>query len=99
MSDTAPILEEIYALPAADVPPHSAREEIVAAAKTLRARKDWATDTLMQWLVDTATLHESDDAGRCDRDGDQWPCHDIQAAQKVAETIHIIGPTPLGDIL
>ncbi|MER6844815.1 hypothetical protein [Streptomyces platensis] len=99
MSKTLPTLEELYALPAADVPPHGAREEIVSAAKILHARKERATDTLMQWLVDTAMLHESDGAGRCERDGDQWPCHDIQAAQKVAETIHVIGPTPLGDIL
>ncbi|WP_330479910.1 hypothetical protein OG301_38890 (plasmid) [Streptomyces platensis] len=99
MTDPIVSVEELYALPSASVPPHSAREEIAAAAKILRARDNWATDTLMWWLVDTAMLHAPDANGDCDRDHDRWPCNDITAARKVAETIHIIGTEPLGDVL
>ena len=97
---TPEVLEELYASPAASVPPRTPREEIKAAAKILHIRDQWATGTLMWWLHDTALIHTPDETGgRCERDGDTWPCLDIRAAQKVAETIHIIGTEPLGDLL
>lgn len=99
MTDRPVSVEELYALPAAEVPPRTPREEITDAAKILHQRDGWATNTLMWWLLDTAQIHAPDEDGHCERDGDRWPCLDITRAQRVAETVRIIGPTPLGDIL
>jgi hypothetical protein len=90
-AEEAAALESQFTLPAADVPPRTPREELLAAAKILHARDQWATNTLMWWLYDTAMIHAPLD-GTCERDGDTWPCMDVQAAQKVAETIRIEGP-------
>ena len=90
MTDPASVtaLDELFALPAAQVGPSSPRGELFAAADVLKARGDWRSGMLALWLNDTALLHGPDETGRrCERDGDQWPCHDVDAAQKVAFTI------------
>jgi hypothetical protein len=88
-------LEALYAAPAADVGPSSPRDELLAAARVLRKRGDWLSSELCTWLVDTAILHRPDDDGRhCHRDGDLWPCFDVQAAQKVAFAVGYEIPTP-----
>jgi hypothetical protein len=87
-------LEALYAAPAADIGPTSPRAELLAAAETLRRRGGWFEGELCMWLVDTATVHGPDDDGRhCFRDGDEWPCGDVHAAQKVALAVGYT-PTP-----
>jgi hypothetical protein len=81
-------LEALYAAPAANIGPTSPRAELFAAAEALRRRHGWLNGELCLWLADTAILHGPDDDGRhCHRDGDTWPCSDVQAAQKVAFAI------------
>lgn len=78
-------LEALYAAPAANVGPTSPRHELLAAAQVLRQCSGYINGQLCLWLADTAMLHGPDDDGRhCHRDGDTWPCFDVQAAQKVA---------------
>jgi hypothetical protein len=80
-----PDLEALYAGPAANVGPTSPRDELLAAAQVLRRRGGHVNGQLGLWLADTAELHSPDGGGRrCHRDGDTWPCFDVQAAQKVA---------------
>jgi hypothetical protein len=86
VADDVAALERLWGLPAVQLPPHTPTEELEAAAKVLRARDDWPSAQLALWLQDTAMIHAPLD-GQCERDGDQWPCLDVQAAQKVAFTI------------
>lgn len=92
-ANNAPDLEALYQAPSADVGPTSPRDELHAAAKVLQRRHDWLSSNLMGWLVDTADLHRpNDDGATCYRDGDTWPCFDVQAAQKVAVAVGFIVP-------
>ncbi len=78
-------LHAMYEAPAANVGPTSPRSELQAAAQVLRQHGGYMEGELSLWLGDTAVLHGPDETGRrCHRDGDEWPCHDVQAAQKVA---------------
>lgn len=89
-------LEALYAAPAADVGPTSPRDELLAAAQVLRRRDGYVNGQLCLWLADTAILHGPDGDGRhCYRDGDTWPCCDVQAAQKVAFAIGYEAPKQL----
>lgn len=81
-------LEALYAAPSANVCPSSPRDELRAAAQVLRRNVGFLNGELCLWLADTALLHAPNETGtECERDGDPWPCHDIQAAQKVAFAI------------
>lgn len=81
-------LETLYAAPAANTGPTSPRAELLAAAEALRQRDGFLNGQLCLWLADTAILHGPDETGHhCSRDGDTWPCSDVQAAQKVAFAI------------
>lgn len=85
MDDTRDELEALYTAPSANVGPSSPRDELRAAAQVLRQRDGFLNGELGLWLTDTALLHAPDESGtQCERDGDPWPCHDVQAAQKVA---------------
>lgn len=85
MPDQPDLLEALYTAPCAAIGPTSPRDELRAAARVLQQRGDWLSSELLTWLVDTAILHGPDDDGRhCHRDGDEWPCFDVRAAQKVA---------------
>lgn len=96
MPEPIDLLEQAYAGPAADVGPSSPRDEIRAAAELLRRRDGFFNGQLSLWLADTAMLHGPDGGGRtCHRDGDTWPCYDVQAAQKVAFALGI-GSGPWG---
>jgi hypothetical protein len=78
-------LEALYATPPANIGPTSPRAELQAAAQALRQRGGYTDGELCLWLADTAELHRPDETGRhSHRDGDLWPCFDVQAAQKVA---------------
>lgn len=89
-------VEALYAAPAAKVGPSSPRSELLAAAQVLRRRDGYLDGQLCLWLADTAELHGPDDTGRhCYRDGDTWPCFDMQAAQKVAFAIGYEAPKQL----
>jgi hypothetical protein len=90
-SDTA-ALEALFRHPSHEGPRVTVNGELRAAAKILHLRDKWETNSLMWWLVDTAMLHEQGADGACERDGDAWPCHDVRAARKVAETVRIMGP-------
>lgn len=87
-------LEAAYAAPAADVAPSSPRDELRAAAEVLRRQDGLLNGELCLWLADTAMLHAPDETGgTCERDGDAWPCYDVQAAQKVAFALGVgFGP-------
>ena len=90
---TGPDLESLYAAPSAKIGPTSPRQELLAAAETLRRRDGWLNGQLCLWLADTALLHDPDDDGRtCHRDGDTWPCDDVKAAQKVAFAVGYQAP-------
>jgi hypothetical protein len=79
-------LEALYAAPAASVPPRTPAEHLQAASLIAFAADTSAGNALGWWLRDTAAIHVPDCSGRqCERDGDDWPCHDIRAAQKYAE--------------
>ena len=81
-------LRAMYAAPAADIGPTSPRSELRAAAQVLRRQGGYMEGELSLWLTDTADIHGPDETGqRCIRDGDLWPCFDVQAAQKVAFTV------------
>lgn len=85
-------LEALYATPPANTGPTSPRNELRAAAEVLRRQDGWLNGELCLWLADTAMLHSPDETGRvCERDGDEWPCFDVQAARKVALAV---GYTP-----
>lgn len=60
--------------------------EIRTAAESLRDANTPHENQLTWWLIDTALQHTPLD-GRCERDGDDWPCDDIAAAHKVAELV------------
>ena len=95
MADTHDNLEALYAAPAANIGPTSPRDELLTAAQTLRHQDGWLNSELCTWLIDTATVHGPDDDGRhCSRDGDEWPCHDVHAAQKVALVVRLTAPEP-----
>jgi hypothetical protein len=90
MADTTDELETAYAAPAADIGPTSPRAELLAARQTLIRQDGFLEGQLSLWFLDTADLHRPDETGRnCHRDGDSWPCFDIQAAQKVAFALGI----------
>jgi hypothetical protein len=92
---TKPNLETMYAAPSADIGPTSPRSELQAAAQVLRRHGEYLEGELSLWLADTAELHGPDETGRrCHRDGDPWPCFDVQAAQKVAFAIGYQSPAP-----
>jgi hypothetical protein len=79
-------LEALYAAPAAVVPPRTPAEALQAASAIAFASDTPSGNALGWWLRDTATIHFSDSSGRqCERDGDDWPCLDMRAAQKLAE--------------
>lgn len=86
-------LEALYAAPPADIGPTSPRDELLAAARVLQRRDGWFAGELFTLLVDVAAIHGPDGEGHCFRDQDQWPCLDIQAAQKVAFAIGYQIPT------
>lgn len=93
MADTQDELEALYAAPSANVGPTSPRQELLAAAELLRRQDGYLNGQLCLWLADTALIHGPDDDGRtCFRDGDTWPCHDVQAAQKVALAVRLTAP-------
>lgn len=93
MADTTQHLEALYAAPSADIGPTSPRAELLTAAELLRRQNGYFTGQLCLWLADTALLHNPDETGRhCERDADTWPCHDVQAAQKVALAIRLAAP-------
>lgn len=93
MADTRDELEALYEAPSANVGPTSPRQELLAAADTLRRSGGWLNGELCLWLADTATIHGPDDDGRhCFRDGDTWPCDDVRAAQKVALAVRLTTP-------
>ncbi|MET9517459.1 hypothetical protein [Streptomyces sp. NPDC002994] len=95
MSKHTDPLEVAYAAPSAVVAPTSPRAELLAAAEVLRSQQGWLSGQLALWLADTATVHGPDDDGRtCFRDGDSWPCFDVQAAQKVAFAVGYEPPAP-----
>ncbi|MFJ9101250.1 hypothetical protein ACIRJM_22610 [Streptomyces sp. NPDC102405] len=78
-------LRALYEAPAANVGPTSPRAELHTAAQVLRRHGGYMEGELSLWLTDTADIHGPDETGRrCCRDGDSWPCFDVQAAQKVA---------------
>lgn len=90
---TSPDLEALYAAPSADIGPTSPCQELLAAAEILRRRDGYLNGQLCLWLADTALVHGPDDDGRtCHRDGDTWPCGDVQAAQKVAFAVGYQAP-------
>jgi hypothetical protein len=90
MTDGIDFLEAAYAAPAADIGPTSPRDELHAAAKLLRQQGGFLNGELCLWFADTAIIHTPDETGRhCERDGDTWPCYDVQAAQKVAFALGI----------
>lgn len=92
MTATPDPLEALYTAPPADIGPTSPRAELRAAAEVLRRQGGWLNGELGLWFVDTAILHAPDETGRvCERDGDEWPCFDVQAARKVA---FVVGYTP-----
>jgi len=96
MADAHDLLEAAYAAPAADIGPTSPRDQLRAAAAHLRRQDGFFNGQLCLWFVDTALLHAPDETGKkCERDGDPWPCHDVQAAQKTAFALGI-GPEPWG---
>ena len=85
-------LEALYAAPPAVVPPHTPAEELQAASLTAFATDTPAGNALGWWLRDTALIHRPDDSGRqCERDGDNWPCHDTRGALKLAELTNAEG--------
>lgn len=97
MRNRPDLLEELFALPAAEVPPHTPAEELQAASLILRTRRGYVASALFWWLRDTATIHSpTADGLDCERDGDGWPCLDMRAARKVAEAINcgLYDPTP-----
>lgn len=86
-------LRAMYEAPAAAIGPTSPRSELQAAAQVLRQRGGYTEGELALWLTTTADIHGPDETGRrCDRDGDPWPCFDVQAAQKVAFAIGYQSP-------
>ena len=86
-------LHSMYEAPAADIGPTSPRSELQAATQVLRRHGGYMEGELSLWLATTADIHGPDKTGRrCDRDGDLWPCFDIQAAQKVAFAIGYRSP-------
>lgn len=93
MADTIAELEAAYSAPAADIGPTSPRSELLAAAELLRRQDGYLNGQLCLWLADTALIHGPDETGRhCERDADEWPCHDVQAAQKVALAVRLTAP-------
>lgn len=85
-------LEALYAAPSATVPPHTPAEHLQAASLIAFAADTPAGNALGWWLRDTATTHAPDSSGHtCERDGDDWPCHDIRAALKLAELANTEG--------
>lgn len=79
-------LEALYAAPSAVVPPRTPAEELQAASLLAFAADTPAGNALGWWLRDTATIHFPDSSGRhCERDGDDWPCHDTRGAIKLAQ--------------
>jgi hypothetical protein len=79
-------IEALYAAPAAVVPPHTPAEELQVASRIAFAADTPTGNALGWWLRDTGTIHHPDTSGRtCARDGDDWPCLDVRAAQKLAE--------------
>lgn len=78
-------LEALYTAPAATTPPRTPAEQLQAASLIAFATGTPAGNALGWWLRDTAAMHRLDPDGTCERDGDQWPCDDIRAAQKYAE--------------
>jgi hypothetical protein len=93
MPDQSDALEALYAAPSADIGPTSPRQELLAAAEILRRQGGYLNGQICLWLADTALLHGPDDDGRtCFRDGDTWPCHDVQAAQKAALAVRLTAP-------
>jgi hypothetical protein len=87
-------LRAMYEAPAADVGPTSPRSELQAAARVLRRHGGYMEGELGLWLTTTADIHGPDETGRrCSRDGDPWPCFDVQAAQKVAFAVGYQSPT------
>ena len=93
MTETQDPLEAAYAAPCADIGPTSPRAELLAAAEVLRRQDGYLNGQLCLWLADTALLHNPDETGRnCERDSDPWPCHDVQAAQKVALAVRLTTP-------
>lgn len=78
-------LEALYAAPAATVPPRTPAEQLQAASLIAFATDTPAGNALGWWLHDTTLIHHLGADGTCERDGDDWPCHDIRAAQKLAE--------------
>ena len=90
-------LRAMYGAPAANVGPTSPRSELQAAAQVLRQHGGYVEGELSLWLADTAMLHGLDETGRrCHRDGDAWPCFDVQAAQQVAFAVGYQTPAPEG---
>lgn len=86
-------LEALYAAPSAAIGPTSPRAELLAAAELLCRQDGYLNGQLCLWLADTALLHTPDETGRhCERDADTWPCHDVQAAQKVALAVRLTTP-------
>ncbi|WP_435643893.1 hypothetical protein ACR9VJ_26560 [Streptomyces sp. H49] len=87
-------LRAMYDAPPANIGPTSPRSELQAAAQVLRQHGGYMEGELSLWLADTAELHGPDETGRhCHRDGDTWPCFDVQAAQKVAFAVGYQPPT------
>lgn len=85
-------LEALYAAPAAVVPPRTPAEELQAASDIAFTSDTPAGNALGWWLRDTAAIHVPDGSGRqCERDGDDWPCLDVRAAQKLAELANAEG--------
>ena len=85
-------LEALYAAPAAVVPPRTPAEVLQAASAVAFASDTPSGNALGWWLRDTATTHFPDSSGRqCERDGDDWPCVDVRAAQKLAELANAEG--------
>jgi hypothetical protein len=93
MADTRDELEALFYAPSANIGPTSPRQELLAAADILRRAGGYLNGQLCLWLADTALIHGPDDDGRhCHRDGDTWPCHDVQAAQKAALAVRLTAP-------
>ena len=93
MADTRDQLEALYAAPSAKIGPTSPRQELLSAAQLLRREDGYLNGQLCLWLANTALIHGPDDDGRtCFRDGDTWPCDDVQAAQKVALAVRLTAP-------
>ncbi|MFE7233920.1 hypothetical protein ACFVAF_25285 [Streptomyces sp. NPDC057596] len=89
-------LEALYAAPAAVAPPRTPADRLRAASDSA-FRPDTPTgNALGWWLRDIAAIHVPDPSGRrCDRDGDDWPCLDIRAAEKFAEQVNMEGEVRL----